>query len=71
MVWTIIGDGDTQTLLAGKNNFELYALSGSSGPQKLCNFPLLPGTSASSIASAISRASANTHYEPPGETFTT
>ena len=40
------------------------------GTQKLCNCPLLPGTSASSIASAISRASANTHYEPPGETFT-
>ena len=29
MVWTIIGGGDTQTLLASKKYFELYVLSGS------------------------------------------
>ena len=28
VVWTITGGGDTQTLLAGKEKIELYALSG-------------------------------------------
>ena len=40
VVWTIIGGGDTQTLLAGKK-IELYALSGS-GDAKTLQFSLAP-----------------------------
>ena len=52
----MLGGGDTQTLLDGKYNFELYALPGS-GDTKISDFPLLLNASAP--------------YEPPGETFTT
>ena len=57
-MWTVIGGGDTQTLLAGKTKFEFYALS-LSGDAKTVVFPngnAIPSTSAP--------------YEPPGENFT-
>ena len=61
LVLTILGGGDTQTLLAGKEILN-FMHSWVVGPQKLSDFPSLPDASTPSI---------NTPYEPPGETFTT
>ena len=41
-VWTVIGGGDAQTLLASERIFELYALLGSGDAKSFC----IPGTSA-------------------------
>ena len=41
MVLTILGSGDTQTLLDGKKKFELYALKGDGDP-KTFQFSLAP-----------------------------
>ena len=62
VVWTIIGGGDTQTLLAG-TKIELYALSGAGDTKPFLIFP-------NSLVLALSLALVPNH-EPPGETFTT
>ena len=67
VVWTIIGGGDTQTLLPDKIKFELYVLLGS-GDTKTFSIP-----SARTISSTSTTAipSTRTPYETPRETFTT
>ena len=46
---TMLGSGSTQTLLDGKINFELYALTGSGDPK---NFRIFPSSQVLSLALA-------------------
>ena len=59
VVETIIGDGETQTLVVDLKNW-IYTLSGS-GDAKTLVLPSCLGAS----------THAHCYYEPPGETFTT
>ena len=66
---TMLGGRDTQTLLDGKKNFELYAHT-SGGEAKTFWFSLPLSASAGTI-SGTGSAGASAPFEPPGETFTT
>ena len=59
VVWTIVGGGDTQTLLAGKKKFWTLSTLKQWGHK---NFVIFPSLRALVLAP---------HYEPPGETFAT
>ena len=58
VVWTIIGGGNAQTLLAGKKMFLTLCTLRQQGHKKISDFSYLPSSSAS------------TPDEPPGELFT-